>query len=144
MISSLASVLVKVDRLEESEALYKEAVRIKEKLFGRESVETAHEICNLAIVIWRCSSERWSEVEDLHKEGLRIRESKLGRNTLHVAASLKYLGTLYMNLGRMEEAESMFQESMQIKERLLGPDHKEVIKLRNRLAELNPPPLSDI
>ena len=142
VISNLAGLHAKVGRLEESEAMFREAVRIKEQLFGRESEDAACEICNLAVVV--CSCERWTEGEDLHKEALRIRESKLGRDSLGVAASLDHLGLLYMELGRVEEAESMYQEAMRIKELNLGHNHESVVELRGRLAELHPPPLSDI
>ena len=49
-----------------------------------------------------------------------------------------------MELGRVEEAESMYQEAMRIKELNLGHNHESVVELRDRLAELHPPPLSDI
>jgi tetratricopeptide (TPR) repeat protein len=142
VLSNLAGLLAKDGRLEESETMFRESMRIVELLLGRQSLEVACELSNIGAVV--CSLERYAEGEELHMEALRIRESKLGHESVEVTVSLKHLGTLYQKLERLDEAEAMYTEALRIREMRLGRDAFSVVELRSKLAELHPPPLSDI
>ena len=46
------------------------------------------------------------------------------------------LGEVYQSLGRLDEAEALFIEAVEVAERMLGPEHYETAIHLNMLAEL--------
>jgi tetratricopeptide (TPR) repeat protein len=53
-----------------------------------------------------------------------------------VGNSLKNLAELYRDVGRYEEAEALYQRSIEILERRLGSNHPDVVLTRLRHASL--------
>ena len=56
-----------------------------------------------------------------------MRERELGPDHLEVAASLNNLAVLLKTTGANEEAETLLQRSIRIKETALGPKHPQVL-----------------
>lgn len=54
---------------------------------------------------------------------LDIREKSLGPDHLEVAFSLNNLAVLLRHMGNFEEAEQLYNLSIAIKEKALGPSH---------------------
>jgi tetratricopeptide (TPR) repeat protein len=46
------------------------------------------------------------------------------------------LGSLYANLGRLDEAEKMYQRALQGKEKAWGPEHTSTLDTVNNLGSL--------
>ena len=61
------------------------------------------------------------------KQVLAMRERELGPDHLEVAASLNNLAVLLKTTGANEEAETLLQRSICIKEAALGPKHPQVL-----------------
>jgi tetratricopeptide (TPR) repeat protein len=57
---------------------------------------------------------------------LDIREKELGPDHVDVAASLNNIAVLLKTSGQFEEAEEMYNRSIAIKEKALGPNHPQV------------------
>lgn len=64
------------------------------------------------------------------------RSRKIGVYSIEFADSLNDLGTLYTAQGRYSEAGKMYQESLSIKERFLGNEHKSTALSLSNLARL--------
>jgi CHAT domain-containing protein/Tfp pilus assembly protein PilF len=60
-----------------------------------------------------------------------------GRESVLYASVVHYLGTDYQGLGRSKEALPLLQEALEIRQRVLGPDHPECGKTLNNLAIVN-------
>ena len=61
-----------------------------------------------------------------HAQVLDIREKELGPDHVDVAASLNNIAVLLKTSGQFEEAEEMYNRSIAIKEKALGPNHPQV------------------
>jgi tetratricopeptide (TPR) repeat protein len=70
---------------------------------------------------------------ELYEQALRIYEGAFGK--MHpLAANVIYnMGTLHENLGDLQKAEEMMQESLDIRTITLGPEHKDTIKANDGL-----------
>jgi len=65
---------------------------------------------------------------------LDIREKELGPDHVDVAASLNNIAVLLKTSGQFEEAEEMYNRSIAIKEKALGPNHPQVPALPSHAA----------
>lgn len=68
---------------------------------------------------------------------LDIREKELGPDHVDVAASLNNIAVLLKTSGQFEEAEEMYNRSIAIKEKALGPNHPQVPALPCHAALAN-------
>jgi tetratricopeptide (TPR) repeat protein len=147
LLSDIGNVKYRLNRLEDAKAMFREAIRIKELKLGRNNVEVAQDMGRLGLVV--CDLDRLPVGEALLKEALHIRNSIMGdhpvfgRESKEEAESLTHLEDMAALQNRTDEAESLYLEAMRIQERL-GADAALVAHLRNRIAELQPPPLADI
>ena len=57
---------------------------------------------------------------------LEMRERTLGQEHAEVAGALNNLAVLLKGMGRFEEAQALYEKSIQIKERALGHAHPQV------------------
>jgi tetratricopeptide (TPR) repeat protein len=117
-----------------AEPLYKRALEIREKALGKDHLETATSLNNLASLYE--SQGKYAEAEPLHKRALEIREKALGKDHSLTAASLNNLALLYDSQGRYAEAEPLLKRALEIKEKALGKDHPSTATSLNNLASL--------
>lgn len=152
LMGDVGHLYYKMNRLPESENMFRQAIRIKESKLGRNVVEVAQDLGRLGLVL--CALDRNAEGEDLLREAMRIRESFMGdgrmfehlsnwHDSKEEAESLVQLANMAALQHKTEEAESWYQDALRIYERL-GSDAALIAHLRDRIAELQPPPLSDI
>jgi len=57
------------------------------------------------------------------QRALRIYEQILGPEHPNTATTLSSLATLYLEQGKYEQAEPLYQRALRIKEQVLGPEH---------------------
>jgi tetratricopeptide (TPR) repeat protein len=60
----------------------------------------------------------------------------LGEEHPDVATSLNNLAALYCSQGRYSEAELLYQQALEIRERRLGVNHPKTVIVRENLANL--------
>ncbi len=111
-----------------------QAVQVAERQFGKDALETATPINNLA-ALYRAQG-KYAEAEPLQKRALAIREKALGPDHRDTATSLNNLAGLYKAQGKYAEAESLYKRAVLILEKSLGPDHPTTATSLNNLAGL--------
>ncbi len=137
LLNNLAGLHMKQRRLDDAEALYKEALRIRElnfhplaglreqsMMFESYDVSIAATQHNLAMV--HMGQLRFDDAEVLYQDVLQKQIQKLGRDSLDVAATLHNLAVLHNKQERLEDAEAIYNESIRIRELKQGPDSMEV------------------
>jgi hypothetical protein len=68
----------------------------------------------------------------MYQRALQGREKALGRDHTSTLGTVNNLGTLYVNQGRLEEAEAMYQRALQGTEKALGRDHTSTLDTVNK------------
>jgi tetratricopeptide (TPR) repeat protein len=118
----------------DAEALYQQALAIRERVCGQEHPDTAESLSKLA---WLYKDQgKYAKAERLEQQGLAIREKVLGPEHSETATSVHNLASLYFNQGRYGEAEPLFQRALRTKEKVRGPDHRETAITLHNLALL--------
>ena len=103
-LTNLANTLSHAGKLAAAAGVYREALSMSEKTFGRETTDTAHVLAGLAEL--ERHQGRLPEAEALARESLATREKRLGATHEDVAESLGLLGMVLADLGRDAEAEA--------------------------------------
>ncbi|OGW67629.1 MAG: hypothetical protein A3J72_06150 [Nitrospirae bacterium RIFCSPHIGHO2_02_FULL_40_19] len=116
--------LFKAGRYTEAEVYYKKALKIWEKILGKEHPDVAIGLDALAGLYYK--TERYTEAEPLYKRALEIREKALGKDHIDVALSLSYLAQLYYERGRYSDAEVLYKKALDIRERIWGKEHSDL------------------
>jgi len=118
----------------EAEVLFKQALAVRERVFGSKHQDVAMSLSNLAALYDH--EGRPEEAEPLFKRALAIREQVPEPNHLDVALILNNLAAFYDSQRRYLEAEPLYARSLIIREEVLGPDHPSVATSLNNLAAL--------
>jgi tetratricopeptide (TPR) repeat protein len=118
----------------EAEIWYLNAIDIREKVLGKEHLDYAASLNNLAILYFRLGN--YEKAEAYFLELKEIREKILDREHPDYATSLNNLGGLYWNMGKYEKAEAYFLESKEIREKTLGRAHPDYAGNLYNLAKL--------
>ena len=121
-------------RFAEAEALFKQALAIRETALEPEHPDVARSLNNLGAVY--SEQGRYSEAESLYQRALAIREKVLGREHPDVATTLNDWGVLSRRQGKYGEAEQLLLRALCIRQRTLGPDDPHVATSLNNLASL--------
>ena len=111
-----------------------QAVQVAEQQFGKDAVETATPINNLALLYK--SQGKYAEAEPLYKRALAIKEEALGPDHPDTATSLNNLAELYKAQGKYAEALPLYKRALATREKALGPDHPDTATSLNNLAGL--------
>jgi len=118
----------------DAEKLYREALLVCERVYGRRHRETATCLDNLATCLR--SQSLFVEATMHATRALDIRKELLGEDHVHTAASLSNVGYLYRLLGRFSEAQPLLVQSLVVREKHLGADHPHVAESLDRIASL--------
>lgn len=132
-VNNLATTCDMLGKHAEAERLYRRALKIRQKLEGADSLEVARLLSNLAALSFK--TNRPAEAEALYKRTLAIRIKKLGRHPL-VARTLSSLAVVLDGLGRIDEAQSVMLQTLEIKRSLQGERHPEVAVSLNGLGAI--------
>ncbi|MEC4818459.1 MAG: tetratricopeptide repeat protein [Scytonema sp. PMC 1069.18] len=121
-------------RYTEAEALYKEALELRKRLFGEENLDVAQNLNDLAELYQ--DQGRFQEAELLYQQALELRKRLLGNNHPDFAISLGNLAELYRSIGRYTQAEPLYLQALELTKRLLGDNHPNFALLLNNVALL--------
>jgi CHAT domain-containing protein/tetratricopeptide (TPR) repeat protein len=107
-------------RYAEAEEFHKQAIALAEKFYGRENVNVATALDNLAQLY--TSSSRHMEAAATYERALAIREKARTAGKLSIAMNLVNLGNALGRAGRHAEAERLIVRALAIYERIPVPE----------------------
>lgn len=119
-------------RFKQAGVLFDEAVRMAERRFGQDSVETARQLDAHAGNLDDMGQR--NEALLLYRRALAIRERRLGPDDAEVAATLVNLGVHLSVSGRYDEAAELLQRALAIRSAIYGAAHPLVAFARIDLA----------
>ncbi|NEU73123.1 CHAT domain-containing protein [Hassallia byssoidea VB512170] len=126
--------LYKEGKYSQAIPLAERALEIREKLLGKENLDVAGSLNNLAFLYQHQGS--YQKAEPLYVRSLAIFEKALGKEHPLVATSLNNLAELYRVQGSYQKAEPLYLRSLAIDEKALGTEHPDVAIDLNNLALL--------
>jgi len=121
-------------KYDEAESHWKEALKIRERIFGENHPDVALMLNNLANIYM--NEEQFEESEICFKRAINIWNTLYGQKHPDYAMGIDGLATLYWNAGRYNEAESLFMRALSIRENTLGPTDPDLAATLNNLALL--------
>jgi tetratricopeptide (TPR) repeat protein len=123
-LALLAAIMGGQKKYPEAESLYRRALAIGEKAYGRNHLEIASTLNDLAAL--HHAQGDAAKPEPLYKRVLAIKERHLGPNHPDVATTLNNLGVFYKALERFSEARPIYERVLAIFESNLGAAHANV------------------
>jgi Flp pilus assembly protein TadD len=118
----------------EAELLYLQALELSKRLLGKDHLDVAHSLHNLAGFYLR--QGRFNKAEPLFLKALDMFKQLSGNDHLDVACCLNNLAGLYEYQGRYSDAELLYINSLTMRKRLLGKDHLSIASSLHNLAFL--------
>jgi len=94
-------------KMEEAEAMYRRALKGREKAWGPEHSSTLDTINNLGS-LYR-NQGKMKEAEAMYQRALKGYEKAWGPEHTSTLGTINNLGSLYADQGKMEEAEAMYR-----------------------------------
>lgn len=112
----------------------REAIDIQREILG-ESRELASSMVQLAVLLVQCTRD--DEAEPVLADALMIQERLLGRKHIDVAHTLSEMCDIAVRRGRMQDADRLYREQIEILEPVFLPDgSKELVMAYSGLGEL--------
>ena len=108
------------------------ALAIKERHYGKEHVEVARTLGNLANAYGALGDVRQKKA--LLEKTLAIFEAHYGKEHVEVARTLRNLATAYGDLGNVHQAKALLEKALAIEEVHYGKEHVEVARTLDNLA----------
>jgi tetratricopeptide (TPR) repeat protein/transcriptional regulator with XRE-family HTH domain len=124
VLQKTALYLLNCGRDQQTERLYRRALRIREQILGPEHPRVADSLMGLGS--FYCEHGAYGQAEGLYRRALHIREQILGPEHPQVADSLQGLTWLYCEQGKYDQAEVSQLRALRIREQVLGPEHLQV------------------
>ncbi|MEZ4381065.1 MAG: serine/threonine-protein kinase [Nannocystaceae bacterium] len=125
VLQSQALLLTRLGDHDGAEAATREALRLTEQAYGADSPRLAFMLNDLGVSA--CELGRFAEGEAHYRRAIDLRVAALGREHMLVTTALYNLGSCLMRQEeRRAEAAALFRETLEIRERLVGPDHPKV------------------
>jgi len=118
-----------------SEAMYRDALDIWRKVYGKEHRKIADSLYGLGVALE--SQEKVAESEDVYRQALAMRRKVLGNESEEVGDSLRRLAAILYNHGKRAEVEGLLREALAIRKKLYGNEHPKVADVQSFLAELS-------
>ncbi|HXJ60719.1 MAG TPA: tetratricopeptide repeat protein [Verrucomicrobiae bacterium] len=129
---TLADTYLELGQIPRAEAMHREGLAMRRKLFGEEHPAMAESLDRLAWVLME--EGKLVEAELHEREALKMRIKIFGDMGLAVGTSLNGLGTIFFEEGKPIEAEAAYRKALTIKRRCLGDENPSVAMLLNNLA----------
>ncbi len=117
-----------------AEALFREALVLREGLEGVPPEELVVNLNNLATVL--LYRGEFAEAEALYRRGLAIRLHQFGPDDPRVSFSLRSLAALLYHRGDAAAAEPLLREALHIRRETYGPEHTELAPILDLLGNV--------
>lgn len=111
-MQGLASVLSRQADSAEAEAMFREALAIRESVLGGTHLAIVNSIMGLANILGERG--QLAEAENLYRRAIVIREDRLGPHHRETVAALKSLGSVLRRQQKFDEAEQVLMRAAQI------------------------------
>ncbi|KIN05367.1 hypothetical protein OIDMADRAFT_177562 [Oidiodendron maius Zn] len=116
----------------EAEAIYRQALQLRETVLGKDHPDTLASMDNLASSLH--SQGKYADAEAMDRQVLQLRETVLGKDHPETLGSMNNLASSLHSQGKYADAEAMHRQTMQLKETVLGKDHPSTLASMNNLA----------
>jgi TPR repeat protein len=135
--TTIGQVYFALGQFGQAEMMHREALRLRIKVFGKENLLVAASLYDLSDALLRqdANPEKQTEAEALLREAL-TKQRKLHNESQDVARSLNDLAYLLMHEGKLAESESLIQQSLAMRRKLLGNGHSDVAWSLQGLCEV--------
>ena len=120
--------------LVEAEALARESLAMKQRLFGEKNDEVATSLNTLAVILVR--EGRPAEAEPLLRRSIALRRTLDGPLSPGLAQAINNLAVLLADEGRLPEAEALHRQSLVMRRKLYPEGHPDLRRSLERLGEL--------
>lgn len=120
-------------RYEDAVVSAKEVVVLSIEVYGREDLQTAKALTNLALA--QHKAERYDAAEQNYTAAIEIIESVENRLSEHLVNPMHGLGRTYLESGRPGRAVSTFENALHVSQVNEGPQNLEQVKLLDALSE---------
>ncbi len=134
LLNSLAIVLSRLNRFEDSEAHYQEAIAIRTRIYGADHLETSEPFANYALLLMKMG--RFEEAFPLLESAYEIAVQELGPYHPWIAPRAINLSRTYKELGRIEEAEELLRVALDQDRHVYGEAHHYVASSLQNLGIL--------
>ena len=95
------------------------------------------EIANLSVKVTELYGVGgFAEALPLAERAVRLAKAQLKPTDPLYATALNNLATIYRELGRLDQAESIMKEALALREKYAGPNHPDTALVLNSLGEL--------
>ncbi len=111
-------------KLDRAEQIYREAIALRESVYGADHAVMATLHNNLGYLFGRMG--RYRDALRQYGHALKINETTHGRDSLDVATNLNNLAAIHDNLGDLDEALGLYQRSLAIRNAKAGNETAEV------------------
>ncbi|KAI3326449.1 kinesin light chain 1 [Xylariaceae sp. AK1471] len=132
LLHNIAESCLILVKYSEAERLYRQTLRLREEVLGREHPSTLSSMNNLAMVLR--SQGKYEEAEKMHRQTLNLREEVLGREHPFTLNSMNNLALILEKKGKYEEAEKIHRQTLNLREEVLGREHPFTLTSMNGLA----------
>ncbi len=153
-LSNLGNVLYLQGKYPESEAVYRRALAMREKLLGSDHPDVATSLNNLANVLQELNKDQrigasdartrarlgtglggaTTDVEAMYRRALAIQERALGRENPATANSLNNLAVLLGLRGDFAQAEQLHRDALASMEKVFGEQHPDTAAILTALS----------
>jgi eukaryotic-like serine/threonine-protein kinase len=132
LLAALGRNLGSLRRYEQAEAVLQQALVIRRKVFGEDSLPVARTCYDLSDVDYQLA--RYPEAEAQARRAVALMRKHLKADDLELADALTTLATALFAQQRHAEAEAGFREALAIRKARLGTRRAEVVQSLNHLA----------
>lgn len=131
LLDTLGGIHTELGLYDEARPLLAEALKIRERLDGKEHLEVADTLVRLGAVAHLSGK---GDAVPFFLRALAIREARLGAEDPEVASVLNNLGTALAKQGRFDEAEATLRRTLALQQRLWGDRDPRVAKTLHNLG----------
>jgi len=132
LLTAIGEVFTRLGRYDDAKSALKEALQLREGLFGTSHPDTAHtQACLGSLYL---NTGRFKEAEESLRAALATQRKTVGGDDDQLADTLESLGLLYFHEGESRRAEPLLRDSLQIRRGMPGPSHRDIPPALNNLA----------
>jgi tetratricopeptide (TPR) repeat protein len=115
-----------------AEAMNQQALRLKEKVLGKEHPDTLGSMNNLALSLRR--QGKFAEAETIDRQTLQLKEEVLGKEHPSTLRTVNNLALSLYRQGKLAMAETISRQALQFQEKVLGKEHPDTLTNTNNLV----------